>query len=165
MGLLQLPIIPTLAGDTVRDTYVSELRSVTTPNQLQEFVKRWEAVYHLKRVKLDFDKKAKDAKKYRLTEMKFQNLINGKVDFWKAMRCIQMNREGSCPHMALYTCEGGHILLPVQLIIADLVGQKYGVGSDLALIQANGGLAVLYEAGRDPVDEVSHEPEEVPKTA
>jgi hypothetical protein len=137
-SLKDLPVRPTLTGDEVRGGYVAELKAVTTPAELWAFAMRWRPLFLLTR-KRKIDRKAKDAKRFRLTQKNMQALIS--MD-WKpegVFECVQSSREGVCKHASQFSCVGMHILLPEILLQADFVAKHYGVGSDLALIQMNGG--------------------------
>jgi len=142
MSLKELPIRPTPITANVKEGYVKELEAVTTPEQLWEFAKRWRPLYLLTR-KPKINKKAKDAKRFRVSQNNMQNLISGAWDPKEALECVQVGRTGICKHARQYSCPGMHILVPEVLLLADAIGEKYGVTSDLALIQMGGGLEKL----------------------
>lgn len=142
MGLKDLPILPTLAGEEVREGYAAELKAVTSPTLLWEFTMRWRPLYLLTR-KRRIGKQEKNAKRFKITQKHMQNLISGTWNREEAFACIQASREGVCKHAQQYSCVGVHILIPEILLQADFVAKQFGVGSDLALIQMHGGLGAL----------------------
>jgi len=142
MSLKDLPVLPGMITDNVSETYATELKAVTTPEQLWEFAKRWRPLYLLTK-KQKINKKAKDAKRFRVSQNNMQNLISGAWDPKEALECVQVGRTGICKHARQYSCPGMHILVPEVLLLADAIGEKYGVTTDLALIQMNGGLEAL----------------------
>ena len=142
MSLKELPVVPTETTDNVKEAYIKELAAVTTPTQLWEFAKRWRPLYLLSR-KEKFDRKGKDAKRYRLTQKNMQKLISGDWDPVKALVCVNANKTGACGHLTQFGCVGAHIGFPPVFLIVELIAQKYGVATDLALIQLGGGLERL----------------------
>jgi hypothetical protein len=142
MSLKELPVVPELTSDNVRTAYASELAAVATPEQLWEFAKRWRPLYLLSR-KQKIDKKAKDAKRFRITQNNMQRLISMDWKPSEALECIRVSRAGPCKHATQFSCVGAHIILPPVLLMAELISQKYGVTTDLALIQMSGGLERL----------------------
>jgi hypothetical protein len=142
MSLKELPVVPTIDTDHVKEAYVSELAAVATPEQLWEFAKRWRPLYLLSR-KEKIDKKAKDARRFRITQNNMQRLISMDWKPKEAFECIQASRTGPCKHVAQFSCVGAHIVLPPVLLMAHLIARKYGVTTDLALIQMSGGLERL----------------------
>ena len=142
MSLKELPVRPTPVTDNVKEAYIKELAAVTTSYQLGEFAKRWRPLYLLSR-KEKVNKKAKDAKRYRITQNNMQKLISGNWNPEVALKCIQDRRTGTCQHAHQYACPGMHILLPPVFLLAEFISDKYGVTTDLALIQMGGGLERL----------------------
>lgn len=142
MGLKDLPVRPTPITDNVRDAYTTELKAVTTPKELWDFAMRWRPLYLMTR-KQKIDKKAKDAKRFRITQKNMQALISMSWDPKTALECIQVSREGVCKHARMYSCPGMHIMVPEILLHAEWASKKFGVTTDLALIQMNGGLEAL----------------------
>lgn len=135
MGLRDLPVVPTLGGDVVRNAYISELLLVTTPEALQAFVTRWKGLYNLRRPW------AGDSN--GMTEECRRNVAEGRISAQQALDCIVKSREGACEHAPQFSCEGAHIVLPDIFLAAEMVSSQYDVGTDLALIQTNGGLEAL----------------------
>ena len=142
MSLKDLPVQPGMTTDAVRDAYTAELKAVTTPKELWDFAMRWRPLY-LMTPKRRINKKEKDAKRFRITQKNMQSLISMDWDPTVALACIQASREGVCKHAKQYSCPGTHILVPEILLHAEFIGQKFGVATDLALIQMNGGLEAL----------------------
>lgn len=142
--LRDLPVRPTITQNLVRETYVEELLKVQSPEELLAFVKRWQPLFFLRRNRRPIDKKMKDAKRYRLTEKYFQQMRALEFSPERVLKCIARNRlpEEHCPHITMYSCEAAHLLVPQVLSDADAIAEKYGVGSDLVLIQQNGGMGV-----------------------
>lgn len=133
-----------MTGEEVSKAYTTEILEVRSPEQLKVFTERWRPLYLLTR-KQKIDKKAKDAKRFRITQNNMQELINGTYNPTVAWECIVVARttNGVCKHASQYSCPGMHILVPMVLMEADFVSQKYGVPPDLALIQMHGGLEAL----------------------
>lgn len=142
MSLKDLPIVPTFDGDTVIPGYVEELSKVTTAQELVAFVDRWRPLFLLTR-KFPIDKKEKHAKRWRISQNNLQHLINGTFDPNDALSCIQLGRTTICRHAQQYSCPGMHLLAPEVLLQVTAVAKTYGVGSDTALIQMNGGMEAL----------------------
>lgn len=140
--LNQLPVRPNPASNSVQETYIAELKAVTTPEQLSAFVLRWQSLYKMTRYRR-IPKKEKDAKRYRVTQNNLKKLIVGDFDPAEALSCIQVSRDQTCRHAAQYSCVGLHIMVPTILLDAMLVAQEYVVPTDLALIQMCGGMGVL----------------------
>lgn len=145
MNLKMLPVAPsTNGGENVKAAYVAELQAVTYPESLWEFVKRWLPLYVMTR-KTKIDKKGKDAKRFRMTQNSLQSLIDGTWDPKAALVCIEAGKTGLCKHAKQFSCAGMHISAPLALLHADFVAEKYGVTTDIALIQINGGFGALSE--------------------
>ncbi len=144
MSLRNLPVTPGADGEDgrVKEAYTSELKAVTSPEQLWEFAKRWRPLYLMTRKK-KIDKKAKDAKRFRISQNNMQALINGTWDPRVAFQCIQEGRTGICKHARMYACPGSHILAPLILMYASFIAKEYGVSTDIALIQLGGGMGKL----------------------
>lgn len=136
--LRALPVLPGMTTDRVRDAYVSELSAVTTPETLRAFVMRWRPLYVLAKKK-KIDKKAKGAKRFKITESNFRKLLRGDYNAEEAFACLQKNRADGCPHMKQFGCVGSHVILPTVFVQVEMVSQHYGVSTDLALVQMNGG--------------------------
>jgi hypothetical protein len=136
--LRALPVLPGMTTDRVREAYLSELILVTTPEAIKAFAARWRPLYILAK-KQKIDKKAKDAKRFRITENNFLKLLHGVFDAEEALACLLANRTAGCPHMNQYGCAGAHIILPTVFVQAEMVAKHYGVSTDLALVQMNGG--------------------------
>ncbi len=165
MGLKDLPVLPTFVEDKVRSAYVEELRKVETAQGLRDFHKRWVPLFQLRHRPIKFDKKEKDARRFRLTADKLNNVKTGNMDFDKTLACIKiMLGGGVCHHMHEFSCEGGHMVIPQVLLEAQGVAEYFGVSSDLALIQMNGGMAALYSEPSTESEE-SNEREDLPGEA
>ena len=126
----------------MKTAYLSELQRVTSPEQLWEFAKRWRPLYLLTR-KEKIDKKAKDAKRFRISQNNMQALISGTWDPRVAFECVQAGKTGVCKHAKMYSCPGMHIMVPLVLMHVDFVADKYDVPTDIALIQLGGGMGKL----------------------
>lgn len=157
MGLIDLPVRPSYTQDRIRDTYIAELQKVTTPEELTAFVTRWKPLFALTK-KRPFDKKAKDARRYRITQNNFERLLAGDYDPKVALDCIRISRTNACQHARSFSCPGMHIAVPEILLLAGFVAKKFGVSTDLALIQMNGGVGRLMEAGKEPYDDTDVRP-------
>jgi hypothetical protein len=148
MSLSRLPVTPGFDTDNVSDSYIAELRGVATPEELLAFTARWAPLYSLSRAR-PFDRKAKDAKRFRVTQKNQQRLLAGDFDAVEALECIKQSRkredreDNTCKHARMYSCVGMHIMTPSVLIDAFLVARRYGVSTDLALVQMHGGVAAL----------------------
>lgn len=143
MTLKDLPVQPDPnGGELVKTAYVTELKAVASPEQLWEFAKRWRPLYLLT-WKEKIDKKAKDAKRFRISQKNMQALISGTWDPRVAFECVQAGRTGVCKHARMYSCPGMHISVPIVLLQTDFVAKRYGVPSDIALIQLHGGMGRL----------------------
>jgi len=144
MGLKDLPVKPDGMGasDTVVTAYLEELGAVATPEQLWEFAKRWRPLY-LMTPKPRIDKKAKNARRFRVTQNNMQSLLDGTWDPKTALQCLTISRTGNCAHATQFSCVGMHIAVPLILIHADFISEKFGVPKDMALIQLCGGLEAL----------------------
>lgn len=144
MSLRTLPVTPHIGGEEVSKAYTTEILAVRSPEELRTFTERWRPLYMLTK-KQKIDKKAKDAKRYRITQNNMQELINGTFNAVVAWECIVVARttNGVCKHATQFSCPGMHILVPMVLMEADYVATKYGVAPDLALIQMHGGLEAL----------------------
>jgi hypothetical protein len=143
--LSELPVTPTTGdpGNRVRAAYVTELAAVTSPDELRAFYKRWRPLFLMSR-KYKIDKKTKGARRFRISQNNMQKLISGDWDPVAVFDCVQKGRaHPGCRHSKDYSCPGMHLLLPQILMLADALGDKYSVSSDLALIQLGGGLERL----------------------
>lgn len=143
--LKDLPVRPGLTGNVVQEAYVKELYEVKTPEELKKFVTRWLPLYNLHSGRdVEFDKRAKDAKRFRISMKNLNNLRAGNIDFVTALDCIQKCRtDPGCAHQPHFSCEGAHIILPLVMMRAHSQSEYWGVSTDIALIQANGGLEAL----------------------
>jgi len=143
MGLKDLPLVPGCTANGIQDAYVSELKLVTTPEQLRAFTIRWAPLYRMTS-KVIIDKKEKNAQRFRISRNNLDRLIAGDYKAEVALECVLGSRGPTgCRHMRAFSCVGMHIVAPVVLIEAGGVARKYGVSTDLALIQMNGGLEAL----------------------
>lgn len=143
MGLKGLPVQPGIY-DYVRTAYVEELKAVKEPFQLKAFTDRWQPLYALTKFE-PIDKKAKGAKRYRISDNNVRCLIVGDYNNFEAFKCIEISRTGLCKHANQYSCPGMNIILPPVLYEADVHAEHYGVTSDIALIQSHGGYRALEE--------------------
>jgi hypothetical protein len=126
----------------VKEAYIAELKEVTTPEQLWAFAMRWRPLYLMSR-RDKIDKKEKDAKRFRITQKSMQSLIHMDWKAKEALECLQASRTGHCEHATQFSCVGMHIALPPVFLLAEFISSKYGVTTDLAIIQMGGGLEAL----------------------
>lgn len=141
MGRWNLPVEPSLGGDKVRDTYVAELKEVKSSDELKVFTERWKTVYSMKHHAITFNKKERGAKRVRLSLKKFENVKTGQYDPVRTYACVEAIRSsGLCSHTTQFNCEAMNICLPMPLVDLEPVAAHYGVGTDLILIQVNGGI-------------------------
>ncbi len=137
--LKALPVLPGNTTDRVKEAYVAELRLVTDVEMLGMFLHRWRPLYLLTK-KQAFNRKAKNAKRYRFSENNLVRLIRGEAPLKEVLECVQLNRtDQGCKHIRQYSCPGAHVLVPPILMQVDWVSRHYGISTDLALVQMNGG--------------------------
>lgn len=161
MGLKDLPVIPGMISETVQGTYVKDIHAVQDAAQLKTHAEKWMALFQLE---IDSGRLAqiKDPHGWvrsGKTRRSYTDIIEGKVNYEEAFQCLKKGRvpvgsavmEGEvCEHAPHFSCAGMHFALPLPLMNALFVAEKYGVTTDLALIQANGGLETLEGAGISP---------------
>ena len=143
MGLRDLPVVPDIYSDSVRDTYIWERAFIGNTNELKAFTKRWRPLYKLKPVVVDPESPPEVQKTMR----NMQALADGtwwRGDFWVVWDHLNTLRGGAdCGCGPTGSCVAMHIMLPVPLLRAHMVGSHFGVTTNLALIQDNGGVGEL----------------------
>lgn len=143
MTLKDLPVQPDdRGGDVVAAAYVAERDCIATPAELRTFALRWKALYALSMRPLNA--RTRRSRRRRWTEYRLRSLVGGNFDAEAAFACFQIMRTGSaCLHARRYSCEAMDVMMPPALLQAHLLAEGFGVSSDIALIQANGGLGAL----------------------
>jgi hypothetical protein len=114
---MKLPIYLHIEEDTIWITYKSELAKLQNASELKTFVKRWENLFT-------------NVKEDSLTE-----------DILAKVKADKVDGPG---HEANLIAE---LIIPVKVVKAMLVAEKYIVPLNTAFIQMNGGLGEFEDAG------------------
>lgn len=144
MGLKDLPVRLTPITDNAQEAYVVELREVKTPKELLAFTKKWNPLYTLKISPVE----GNDPESTKKTRESEEMIIAGTYDAEKALECIQKNRKDICEHATSFSCPGMCILMPGILLQSSLISRKFGVSTDLALMQMTEGYGEYMESLR-----------------
>lgn len=138
MKTKDLPIRPDdNGGNEVIDNYIRERKAIQTTDDLKAFVSRWKTLWE------------PDTFQNIIYSQQEQSLFDGTFDAEQTLKCLKecTNSEG-CEHSkSAATCTGVYIALPVVLLQIDIMAERYGVPTDIALIQMFGGLGALYGDG------------------
>lgn len=133
--LRDLPIRPTFTEDVIRENYVTELKEATDVPKLRAFLDRWNAIFRLNHQgRMDLEPYVKLGDKTYTDE-----------ELAEALECMKKCKKGACEHCVTgsHGCIGVNILVPPLLISAEIAGNHFGVSTDLAIIQMNGGMGEL----------------------
>lgn len=151
MSLKTLPVEPDeRGGDQVQAAYLTERNEISSEEELLLFIVRWGPLYEmaLGRVLVPSPGESEPVslRKSR-TQEEYNKLVTPeKVPLKETWACIQVLRTGSaCEHSENFSCCGMHVMVPLPLMEAVITAEHYGVPTDLALIQLNGGFGALYE--------------------
>jgi enhancing lycopene biosynthesis protein 2 len=83
----RLPVTSfSLASDSVREDYVNELKTISIPEALKEFVKRWWVLWEVQYPN-------------KKTNKLEPSLLDGSFDAEATLKCIEANRKGDCEHV------------------------------------------------------------------
>ncbi len=131
MSLRDLPVKPTMTENHIRDTYIAERNAIQTEDDLRSFTKRWKAIWVLHSGR-------------NLTNEE-KSIINGTYDATPSLKCLKIClQKDVCEHASTgVSCVGMHLSLPITLMMAEFISQHFGVTTDIAIIQANGGMGEL----------------------
>jgi len=135
MKIKDLPVRPDdNGGDEVINNYIKERNAIQTTDGLKAFVARWKTLWE----PATFQNIA-----YSPQE---QSLFDGTFDAEQTLKCLKevTNSEG-CEHSkATVACTGVYTALPMVFLQINILAKKYGVPTDIALIQMFGGFEALY---------------------
>jgi hypothetical protein len=125
MKLSELPGYHIANSDLGKD-YAKELRQVQAPDELFAFVRRWSALWEIGRDRSP-----------EVMHPMLDRIVGCKFDAEEALDCIQKCSESACKHVGLgETCPGMNIVLPVTLLQAEMISNKFGAPICAALHQA-----------------------------
>lgn len=138
MKIKDLPIRPDdNGGDEVIDNYVKERQAIQTTDDLKAFVARWKTIWE----PATFQN--------AIYSQQEQSLFDSTFDAEQTLKCLKecTNSEGCEHRVSGVTCTGIYVALPVVLLQIEIMAKKYGVPTDIALIQMFGGFGALYGEG------------------
>lgn len=132
--------------DLVAPAYVSERDQIGSSADLLAFTRRWRPLYEMSKCKQDT--RSRRSCRYRRTARQYRLLLGSAYDADSVLTCLSALRMGEiCEHSIRFSCVAMHLMAPVTLLEATLVAERFGVSTDIVLIQAHGGFKSLYEHG------------------
>lgn len=113
-----------LSDDSIRTSYVNELKTITEPEALREFVKKWLMLWttpYYGKYTSDFEK----------------SLLDDSFDAEEALRCITKNRKGVCEHITdeEIGCVAPDIFIPGLLALCSIISREFEVPFNTAFHQ------------------------------